>query len=65
MNMSSRANDVQNIQQSRRYQREMLEESLKQNIVVAVQSLIQHLEQLLTSLDGYWKRQDPYVGWPH
>lgn len=35
--MNGSANDVPNIQESRGYQREMLEESLKKNIVVAVQ----------------------------
>ena len=49
---------------SRAYQLEMLEESLKRNIIVAAclsvyPTIFKSADNML--LDGYWKRQNTYV----
>lgn len=44
--------------QPRSYQLEMLEESMRRNIIVAVRHSRSQLLQLLTHIDGHWIRKD-------
>jgi hypothetical protein len=47
----------------RSYQNEMVDESLHRNVIVAVRKPSDTLKSIknLTSIDGNWQRQDPYV----
>lgn len=49
----------------RNYQEEMLDASMKENIIVAVCLLIQFTLNELMSPDGYRKRQDACVRFSH
>jgi hypothetical protein len=55
MELNGDTNDVRNAQESRGYQKEMLEESLKKNIVVAVQNPVHLLLGLPVT--------DPIIRW--